>query len=82
MLIKAQRQALTDWPPRRAFPDAVTFRCFAFEPSESQMQHAAMPNLMPFPPGATCRASACSAGFSRLDHEEQKMQSSKIVHSQ
>ena len=39
---------------RRAFPDAVTCRCFAFEPSGAQMEQpiADMPHLMVFLPGA------------------------------
>ena len=38
---------------RRSFPDAITVRCFAFEPSEEQamLDMKGMPSLMLFPPG-------------------------------
>ncbi len=79
MLNIYERRSLTEKSPRRAFPDAVTFRCFAFEPSESQMQHAAMPNLMPFPPGAPCQATAYNAALPRPIFQVPIMQSSTIV---
>ena len=40
-------------PPPRAFPDAFTLRCFAFEPSDEQIQEdrRGVPNFIMFPPG-------------------------------
>jgi hypothetical protein len=51
----------------RSFPDAVTVRCFAFEPNDAQMQQdtSGMPGLLMFPPGAqrdlNMEVPACSA---------------------
>ena len=38
---------------RRAFPDAFTVRCFAFEPGDEQVaeDRKASPNFIMFPPG-------------------------------
>lgn len=53
---------MTGWHPlcRRSFPDAVTVRCFAFEPSDAQMQQdlRAMPGLLMFPPGKSAQTPA------------------------
>ena len=40
-------------PPHRAFPDAFTVRCFAFEPSDEQIQEdrKGQRNFIMFPPG-------------------------------
>jgi hypothetical protein len=56
----------------RSFPDAVTVRCFAFEPSDAQMQQdtSGMAGLLMFPPGdwdVCTQAEFCKPAWSDFD---------------